>query len=192
MSYFGLHDRVLIARERNLRAIRLEQILVDMEPGTKRFQCSFETLDRVLLACVIEALVIHSRKTEHYTQVSALGHPAPESEPARKEEQPSDQTVEQVEGADSGHTDEEEQRSFYPEVREGLVQALIDSGCAPISSVCLHRCPSRRQWLMVEVVALRDQRVQIPQSQVRTFVARTAMPVPAATPARVFFAPGSP
>jgi hypothetical protein len=31
--------------------------------------------------------------------------------------------------------------------------------------------------------------VQIPQSQVSTLVARTAMPVPAATPARVFFQP---
>ncbi len=31
-----------------------------------------------------------------------------------------------------------------------------------------------------------------PQSQLSTFTARTAMPVPAATPARAFFAPGSP
>ena len=56
----------------------------------------------------------------------ASGHPAAESEPARKEQQPGDQTVEQVEGADSSHTDEEEQRAFHSEVREGLVQALVD------------------------------------------------------------------
>ena len=31
-----------------------------------------------------------------------------------------------------------------------------------------------------------------PHSQVRTLAARTAIPVPAATPARAFFAPGSP
>ena len=53
-------------------------------------------------------------------------HPAAESEPAGKEQQPGDQTVEQVESADSSHTDEEEQRAFHSEIREGLVQALVD------------------------------------------------------------------
>jgi hypothetical protein len=42
----------------------------------------------------------------------ASGAPATESEPARKEQQPGHQTVEQVEGADSSYTDEEEQRAL--------------------------------------------------------------------------------
>src|SRR6202041_2357064 len=36
------------------------------------------------------------------------------------------------------------------------------------------------------------ERCYTPQSQLRTFTASTAMPVPAATPASAFFAPGSP
>src|SRR5258708_7600212 len=44
-----------------------------MEPRTERFEGSFETLDRVLLACVVEALVIDSSNTEHDAQVSTLG-----------------------------------------------------------------------------------------------------------------------
>src|SRR6266702_1910773 len=120
-----------------------------------------------LLGRVIACLVLFRFRQDAKKSGIASGHPTPEGKPARKKEQPGDQTVEQVEGTDSGHTDEEEQRSFYPEVREGLVQALVDSVCAPMSSVCLHRCPSRRQWLMVEVVALREHGIQIPQSQVR-------------------------
>ena len=34
--------------------------------------------------------------------------------------------------------------------------------------------------------------IKCPRGQLSTLAARTAMPVPAATPARVFFAPGSP
>lgn len=53
----------------------------------------------------------------------ASGHPASKSEPAREEKQPGDQTVEQVEGADSSDTDEEEQRSTPKYVR-GLCRLL--------------------------------------------------------------------
>jgi hypothetical protein len=70
----------------------------------------------------------------------ASGYPTAESEPARKEQQPGDQTVEQVEGADSSDTNEEEQRAFHSEVREGLVQTLIDPVQASIMSMCLHLC----------------------------------------------------
>ena len=71
--HFGLDDRVLIACERDLWTIRFEQILVDMESRAERFKRSFETLDGILLACAVKTLVIHSRNSEHYTQVSALG-----------------------------------------------------------------------------------------------------------------------
>src|SRR5438552_12840041 len=96
-----------------------------------------------LLGSVVARLVLFRFRQDAKKSGIASGHPTPEGEPAREKEQPGDQTVEQVEGADSRHTYEEEQRSLYPEVREGLVQALVDSVCTPISSVCLHRRPSR-------------------------------------------------
>ena len=85
-----------------------------------------------MLGRVIPCLVLFRFRQDAKKSGIASGHPAPESEPAREEEQSGDQTVEQVEGADRGCTDEEEQRPFYPEVREGLVQALVNPVCAPV------------------------------------------------------------
>ena len=83
-----------------------------------------------------------------------------------------------------------EQRAFDAQIREGLMQALEDSVCP--FWLRLHVCHTPllcarcNGWLRVV------GRVYTPQSQLRTFTARTAMPVPAATPASAFFAPGSP
>src|SRR5258708_33032947 len=97
-------------------------------------------MDR-LLCRVIPLLVLFRFRQDAKKSGIASGHPAPESEPAREEEQSGDQTVEQVEGADRGCTDEEEQRPFYPEVREGLELPLLKPVCAPAMDVCLHRGP---------------------------------------------------
>src|SRR5580693_3636581 len=97
-----------------------------------------------LLGRVIACLVLFRFRQDAKKSGIASGHPTAESEPAHKEEQPGDETVEQVECADSGHTYEEEQRSFDPEVREGLVQAFINPVSAPVVSVCLHMGPSLR------------------------------------------------
>jgi len=61
-----------------------------------------------LLGGVIASSVLFRFREDAKESGIASGHPTPKGKPARKEEQPGDQAVEQVEGADSGHTDEEE------------------------------------------------------------------------------------
>src|SRR6266567_468492 len=139
-----------------------------------------------LLGSVVARLVLFRFRQDAKKSGITSGHPTPEGKPARKKEQPGDQTVEQVEGADSSHTNEEEQRTFHSEVREGLVQALVDSVCTPICSVCLHLCPSRKRWLRVIVLGWfrfprarsarwwQERRCQCPQLHRREFFSRRA------------------
>jgi hypothetical protein len=119
-----------------------------------------------------------------------------ECEPADEYGKAGQQTIEEIECTNRSDADEKEERSFHAKVSEGLVQALVDSVLSPIVGVCLHHRPSR-SWNLI-LVLCSDLEIsengfdQIPQSQFRTFTASTAMPLPAATPASVFFAPGSP
>ena len=124
---------------------------------------------------------------------SLARHPMAEGESADEDGYPGQQAVEEIECADRPDADEIKQRALDAQVREGLVQALVDPVPAPVIGVCLHCKPltleSLSRWRLRLLDAAHDQ---MPQSQLRTLTASTAMPVPAATPARVFFAPGSP
>ena len=97
-----------------------------------------------------------------------------------------------LERAYSPDADEVEECPLNPKVCEGLVQAFVDPIPSTGCSVCLLPCPSQLEKWLVGVVKHGIGSAYTPQSQVRTFVASTAIPVPAATPARVFLAPGSP
>ena len=54
---------------------------------------------------------------------------------------PGQEAVEEIEGADGPDTDEVKQRAFDTQVREGLVQALINPVPTPVFGVCLHGKP---------------------------------------------------
>ena len=57
----------------------------------------------------------------------------PNTNPPMKTTRPASETVEEVECADCGNANEEEERSLDAQVRKGLVQALVDpvpcAGC---------------------------------------------------------------
>src|ERR1700728_5366366 len=85
--------------------------------------------------------------------------------------------VEEIEGPYRADTDEIEQCAFDAQVGERLVQAFEDSICAVLLPWLLwHTSSSKDGWSW-------PGGLYTPQSQLRTFTARTAMPVPAATPA---------
>ena len=60
---------------------------------------------------------------------------------ADEDGQARNQAVEEVEHAHGSDADEVEERALHAQIREGLVQALIDPVSAPAIGVCLHRCP---------------------------------------------------
>lgn len=93
--------------------------------------------------------------------------------------------VEKIEGSHRADADEVEQRALDAQVGERLMHALEDSICAMFLI-----CVVWHKGLVQDLANL--ARTYTPQSQLRTFTARTAIPVPAATPAKAFFAPGSP
>src|ERR1700722_2457669 len=68
------------------------------------------------------------------------------------------------------------------------MHALEDSICAML----LFFVVVWHKGLVQHLLNLVGRASYTPQSQLRTFTARTAIPVPAATPAKAFFAPGSP
>src|SRR5580704_936425 len=91
--------------------------------------------------------------------------------------------IEEIESPHRADADEVEQCALHTQVSERLMQALEDSICAMLL-LCFVGHKS--------LVSARVEGRYTPQSQLRTFTASTAIPVPAATPASAFFAPGSP
>ena len=67
------HDRVVVVGERNLRPVRFEEVLVDVEAGAERFERRFQPLHRILLFRVVETFVVHAGNTQHHAHVAALG-----------------------------------------------------------------------------------------------------------------------
>jgi hypothetical protein len=61
------HNRVVIFREGYVRAIRLEEILVNMEARAKGFQRRLQSLHRVLLLRAVQTFVVHAGNTENHT-----------------------------------------------------------------------------------------------------------------------------
>src|SRR5258708_25592883 len=95
-----------------------------------------------VLACVVPDVKSLGFRQNAEKRRIGVGDPGAESESTDENSEPGQQGVEQVESAHGTHAHEEKQRSFYPEVREGLVQALVDSVPAPAIGVCLHGSPS--------------------------------------------------
>src|SRR5579859_5371059 len=73
MVDFGLDNRIVIAGERDLGTIRLEQVLVNMESGPERLERSFKTPHRIFLRSLVQALVIDSADPKHHSHIAALG-----------------------------------------------------------------------------------------------------------------------
>jgi len=119
----------------------------------------------------------------------AARHPMPKGKAAEEDNDAGKDAVEDVEGSDCPDADEVEQSALYPQIRQWPMQALEDSICTAFRFLTRHKPLVKR---LVMSTAKSDALAYTPQSQLRTFAAITAMPVPAATPARAFFAPGSP
>ena len=122
----------------------------------------------------------------------AVRYPMAEGKAAYEDGDPSKDGIEEVEGAHGAHTDEVEQRPLNAQIGERLVQALENSICAAfllcfVGHIVLFISVARNG-----IAGRATNSPYTPQSQLSTFTARTAMPVPAATPASAFFAPGSP
>ena len=94
--------------------------------------------------------------------------------------------VEEIESSHGAYADEVEQSALDAKVGERFMHALKDSICA-----LFRTCDVWHKGLVQHLLDL-GRASYTPQSQLRTFTARTAIPVPAATPAKAFFAPGSP
>ncbi len=69
----GLDHRVVIVGKGNLRPIGFEEILIDVESGTKALERRLQPLYRVLLRCLIETLVVHAAHAHDHADVAALG-----------------------------------------------------------------------------------------------------------------------
>jgi hypothetical protein len=69
----GLDNGIVVVGEGNFGTVRLEQVLIDIEPRTKRLQRGFKPLDGVFLTAVIKALIIDSRNVENHAKFPALG-----------------------------------------------------------------------------------------------------------------------
>src|ERR1035438_680994 len=50
----GFNDRVFIACKRNIRAVRFEEVLVDVKAGAEGFERGFQALYRVFLFRVVD------------------------------------------------------------------------------------------------------------------------------------------
>jgi hypothetical protein len=117
----------------------------------------------------------------------AVRYPMTESKAANEHGDAGQDGVEEIEGSHRADADEVEQSALDAQVGQGLMHALEDSICAVLLiRVVWHK------GLVQLLLNLAGRASYTPQSQLRTFTARTAIPVPAATPAKAFFAPGSP
>src|ERR1700688_1391911 len=111
----------------------------------------------------------------------------PKAKPPMKTEIPARMELKRLKAPHGAHTNEVEERPFHSQVSEWLVQALKDSVRATLLLWFV--------WHSFLDLGARESGWvgrATPQSQLKTFTAITAMPVPAATPASSFFAPGSP
>src|SRR6266853_1099938 len=66
------HNRVVIFCEGYVRAVRFEEVLVNMEPCAKRFERRLQPLHRVLLFRAVKTFVVHAGNTEDHAEIAAL------------------------------------------------------------------------------------------------------------------------
>ena len=69
----GLHNRVVIVGEGNLRPIGFEEVLVDVEAGAKALERRFQPFHRILLCRLIDAFIVHAADAHDHAKVAALG-----------------------------------------------------------------------------------------------------------------------
>src|ERR1700686_3727186 len=60
------HNRVLISCEQYVRAVRFEEVLVNMEAWAKRFERCLQRLHRILLFGTAKTFVVHAGNTENH------------------------------------------------------------------------------------------------------------------------------
>src|SRR5271168_403147 len=116
----------------------------------------------------------------------AVRYPMTESKTANEHGDAGQDGVKEIECSHRADADEVEQSALDAQVGERLMHALEDSISALLICVVWHK------GLVQHLLNFAVGASYTPQSQLRTFTARTAIPVPAATPAKAFFAPGSP
>jgi hypothetical protein len=66
------HNRVVIAGERYVGPVRLEEILVNVEAWAKGFQSGFQPLYGIFLFRAVQAFVVHTGNTQHHADVAGL------------------------------------------------------------------------------------------------------------------------
>jgi len=67
-----VNDGIAIRLKRNRRTACFEQVLVNMKSGPEHLHGRFETLYRVFLGLLVEALIIHASHFEHKSKVPTL------------------------------------------------------------------------------------------------------------------------
>src|ERR1700731_5328919 len=68
-----LDNGVIICCERYVGAVRLEEVLVNMEAWAKGFQRRLQALHRILLLQAVETFVVHAGNAENHADITALG-----------------------------------------------------------------------------------------------------------------------
>ena len=69
----SFHNRVFIVGEWDVGSVRFEEVLVDVESGSERFERCFKTLDGIFLLDAVEAFIIDALNLQDDSQVSRLG-----------------------------------------------------------------------------------------------------------------------
>ena len=64
---------IVIAGERDLWPVGLEDVLIDMKAFAERLEGRFKPLHSILLFIVIKAFVVHPCNAQHHPKVAALG-----------------------------------------------------------------------------------------------------------------------
>jgi hypothetical protein len=145
----------------------------------------------LLLASVVAGFIALGLSQDAKKRRVTICRPVPESKPTDKNGYSGKKRIEEIEGSNARDTNEVKQSALYTQISERLVQTLEDSICS--TSCCFMVCHKASPLVVTEFYYETGRAVaQTPQSQVKTFTASTAIPVPAATPASAFFAPGSP
>src|SRR6202034_2006578 len=68
----GFDDRVVVVGEWDLRPVLLEQILINVESGTKGLECRLQPFNCILLFGMVETLVVDAGDSQYHANVPAL------------------------------------------------------------------------------------------------------------------------
>src|SRR5580700_793032 len=68
---------IVIFCKRYVRAVRFEEVLVNVEAWAKGFQRRLQPLHRVVLLRAVETFVVHAGNAENHADITALGQEGP-------------------------------------------------------------------------------------------------------------------